>query len=139
MFQGDLHESLRLLPSYSHSSGAQDFISPHCHVVDNPCHFLQEPPWSPSFLSKFLGVHKEDGGGEGQGLLRGKKDKGQGGEEKGSCGGCWCVRLPDPDTTGCSRDIWLLEKCIEYCPTSSVGHTINACPAQHVLFPMFAP
>lgn len=69
---------------------------------------------------------------------KGKKEKGQGGAEKGNCGGCQWVRLPDPGTTDSSRDIWLLKECIDHCPTSSMGHTINSCRAKHLLFPMFA-
>lgn len=72
------------------------------------------------------------------GKKKGKKEKGQGGAEKGNCGGCQCVRLPDPGTTDSSRDIWLLKECIDHCPTSSMGHTINAYPAKNLLFPMFA-
>lgn len=83
MFQGDPHKSLRLLTCYCYSLGVQDLISPHCHVADNPYHFLQDPPWSHSFLSKFLSMHKKDGGGEGQGTpKREKKMKGREGRRK---------------------------------------------------------
>lgn len=46
------------------------------------------------------------------------------------------MRLPDRGTTGSDR---LLEKCIDHCPTSSMGHPLNAHPAKHVLFLMLSP